>query len=125
MSRFMMFVLPGDHPDAGPDPETVAAMSKFNEELQKAGALLALDGLTPPTEAARVTFGSGGPTVTDGPFAEAKEMVGGYWIIQARTRDEAVEWARRCPLHPGDTIEIRRIAEMEDYSDEVQAIVAD
>jgi hypothetical protein len=123
MSRFMMLVIPSEHTSEGPSPELVAQMMKYNEELLQAGALLALDGLTPPDEAARVQFEDvGRSTVVDGPFAETKELVGGYWIIQARDREEAVEWARRAPMGPGQIIEVRRIAEMEDFSEEVQAV---
>ena len=97
--RFMMFMYPGNQrrgveADA---PRTCAAMSRYNEELRKAGMLLSLDGLHPPGEGARVSFSDGKATVTDGPFAEAKEVVGGYWLIQARSKEEAVEWASRCP----------------------------
>jgi hypothetical protein len=123
MSRFMMLVIPSDHPSEGPSAEDVEQMMKYNEELTKAGVLLALDGLTAPDQAARVQFdGPGRSTVLDGPFAEAKELVGGYWIIQARDRAEAIEWASRAPMAAGDTIEVRRITEMEDFSEEVQAV---
>ena len=120
--RFMLFVYPGDYSGAGEPPlELVEAMNRYNEELTRAGALLALDGLHPPADAARVTHtGAGRPTVTDGPFTEAKEMVGGYWIIQARSKEEAVEWASRAPIGTG-TIEVRRIAEGADYSPEIEA----
>ena len=80
-----------------PDAKAVEAMMKYNESLQKAGVLLALDGLHPPSMGARVSFEGGKPRVTDGPFAEAKEVVGGYWMIQVKSRDEAIEWAKRCP----------------------------
>jgi hypothetical protein len=117
--RFMMFVYSGDA-DAGPTLEMVEAMNRYNEELAKAGALLALDGLHPPSTATRLTFsGADRPTVTDGPFTEAKEFVGGYWIIQARSKEEAIEWASRAPIGDG-TIEVRRIADMADYSPEIQ-----
>ena len=117
--RFMMFVYSGDA-DAGPTLEMVEAMNRYNEELAKAGALLALDGLHPPSTATRLTFsGADRPTVTDGPFTEAKEFVGGYWIIQARSKEEAIEWASRAPIGDG-TIEVRRIADMSDYSPEIQ-----
>jgi hypothetical protein len=106
----MLLVYPGET-DPGPTPERVAAFEPYNEELARAGALLALDGLSPPSAATRVTFAPGErPTVTDGPFTEAKELVGGYWIIQARTKEEAVEWALRAPVGDG-TIEVRQIAE--------------
>jgi hypothetical protein len=123
--RFMMFMYPEiSEADWNPTPEDVAEMGRYNEELRKAGMLLALDGLHPPGEGASVSFdGEGVKAVTDGPFAEAKEVVGGYWIIQARSKDEAVEWAKRCPGR-NCRIEVRRVFEMEDFSAEVQAAVA-
>jgi len=108
-----------------PDPQAVAAMMKYNEQLQQAGVLLALDGLHPPAEAARVTFAGGTPTVTDGPFTEAKEVVGGYWIIQVRSRDEAIQWATRCPAGEHETIEIRQVFDMAEFPPEVQQAVGD
>ena len=118
--RFMLFVYPGET-DEGPSLERVEAMNRYNEELAKAGALLALDGLHPPSTATRLTFSGGDrPTVTDGPFTEAKELVGGYWIIQARSKEEAVEWASRAPVGDG-TIEVRQIAEAADYAPEIEA----
>ncbi len=118
MPRFMLFVYPGET-DPGPMLERVQAMNAFNEELNRAGALLALDGLLPPSAATRVTFRPGErPAVTDGPFTEAKELVGGYWIIQARSKEEAVEWALRAPVGDG-AIEVRQIGEAGDYSPEV------
>jgi hypothetical protein len=116
--RFMLFVYPAEN-DPGPTLEIVQAMNRYNEELAKAGALLALDGLHPPSTATRLTFSGGDrPTVTDGPFTEAKELVGGYWIIQARSKEEAVEWASRAPVGAG-TIEVRQIAEAADYAPEI------
>ena len=118
MPRFMLFVYPGET-DLGPMLERVQAMNAYNEELNRAGALLALDGLLPPSQATRVTFTPGArPAVTDGPFTESKELVGGYWIIQARSKQEAVEWALRAPVGDG-TIEVRQIGEETDYSPEV------
>jgi hypothetical protein len=121
--RFMMLMYPGIGPDAAewePSSEDVGAMTKYNEELSKAGVLLSLDGLRPPEDGARVRFSGGAPTVTDGPFAEAKEVVGGYWLIQAKSKEEAVEWASRCPGADGDFIEVRRVFEMEDFPEDVQ-----
>jgi hypothetical protein len=121
--RFMMFMYPGIDTDAEswqPSAEDVAAMTAYNEELSKAGALLSLDGLRPPGDGARVRFGGEVPTVTDGPFAEAKEVVGGYWLIQASSKEEAVEWATRCPANEGDFIEVRRVFEMEDFPEDAQ-----
>jgi len=103
-----------------PPADAVAKMMKFNEELAKAGALVALDGLHPVAKGARVSFNGGKPKVTDGPFIEAKEVVGGYWIIQTKSKEEAVEWARRVPAAEGDVIEIRQIFEMSDFPPDVQ-----
>jgi len=123
--RFMMFMLPGgelrETGDWGePDAETVGEMSRYNEELTKAGVLLALDGLQPPSKGARVTRSGDRKTVTDGPFAEAKEVIGGYWTIDVKSKEEAVEWASRCPLGEGDVIEVRQVYEMSDFSEDVQ-----
>jgi hypothetical protein len=118
--RFMMFMYPGISEDEWqPDVEAFEAMGRYNEELRKAGMLLSLDGLQPPSEGASVEFSGGATTVTDGPYAEAKEVVGGYWLIQARDKAEAVEWAKRCP---GENcrIEVRRVFEMEDFPADVQ-----
>jgi len=99
--RFMMLMIPAGYekakPGTMPDPKAVAAMMQYNESLQKAGVLLALDGLHPPSMGARVSFAGGKPKVTDGPFAEAKEVIGGYWMIQVKSKEEAIEWASRCP----------------------------
>ena len=117
--RFMLMVIPEAYegakadPDFVPPADLVARMTRFNESMQKAGVLLSLDGLQPPARGVRVRFSGGKATATDGPFTEAKEMVGGYWIIQARSRDEAVEWARRAPMLDGDIIEVRQIQELE------------
>ena len=122
--RFMMLMYPGIDTDPEswePSAEDVGAMTAYNEELTKAGVLLSLDGLRPPVDGARVSFSGGTPSVTDGPFAEAKEVVGGYWLIQASSKEEAVEWASRCPANEGDFIEVRRVYEMEDFPEDVQA----
>ena len=121
--RFMMIMHPrisDDEWSEGPSADAAAAMGKYNEELSKAGVLLALDGLTPPSEGAFVTFAGGKSTVTDGPFTEAKELVGGYWIIDVKTREEALEWASRVPGSDNEMVELRRIYEMSDFSQEVQ-----
>ena len=103
-----------------PPADAVEKMMKFNEELTKAGALIALDGLHPTAKGARVAFAGGKPKVTDGPFIESKEVIGGYWIIQTKSKEEAVDWARRCPASEGDVIEIRQIFEMSDFPADVQ-----
>ena len=121
--RFMMLMIPKGYekaePGAMPSAEAVAAMMKYNESLQKAGVLLALDGLHPPSMGARVTFSGGKPKVTDGPFAEAKEVLGGYWMIQVKSKEEAIEWATRCP---GDdcVVEVRQVQEFSDFPADVQ-----
>lgn len=122
--RFMMLVIPKAYEtgaaDFVPPADLVARMTKYNESLTKAGVLLGLDGLAPPARAARVAFAGGKSRVTDGPFAEAKEMVGGFWMIQARSREEAIEWARRAPMLDGDVIEVRQVQEIEDFPPDVR-----
>ncbi len=122
--RFMMLVIPKgyDKAKAGamPDAEIVAAMTKYNESLQKAGVLLSLDGLHPPSMGARVSFAGGKAKVTDGPFAEAKEVLGGYWMIQVKSKEEAIAWAKHCPMPDGDIVEVRQVQEFEDFPPEVQ-----
>ena len=126
--RFMMLMIPKGYetakPGTMPDAKAVEAMMKYNESLQKAGVLLALDGLHPPSMGARVSFEGGKPRVTDGPFAEAKEVVGGYWMIQVKSRDEAIEWAKRCPGSPNEVIEIRQVQEMSDFPEDVKKAAA-
>ena len=122
--RFMMLVIPKGYesaqPGTAPDAKAVERMMKFNESLQKAGVLLALDGLQPPSTGARVTFTDGKPTVSDGPFAEAKEVLGGYWMIQVKSKDEAVEWAKRAPMGDNEIIEVRQVQEMADFPPDVR-----
>ena len=122
--RFMMIMFPKGYENAKPDtvPELKAmeAMRKYNEQLQKAGVLLALDGLTPPSAGARVTFKDGKSKVTDGPFSEAKEVVGGYWMIQVNSREEALEWASRIPGKDNEMVEVRRVMELTDFPPDVQ-----
>lgn len=126
--RFMMLMIPGGYQSAAPgtvpDAKSVEAMMKYNESLQKAGILLALDGLHPPSMGARVSFPGGKPKVVDGPFPEAKEVVGGYWMIQVKSREEAIEWATRCPGGPNETIEVRQVQEMSDFPPDVQKAAA-
>jgi hypothetical protein len=123
--RYMMLMIPKGYenaqPGTMPDPAAVSAMMKYNEELQKAGVLLALDGLHPPSSGTRISFQGGKPKVTDGPFAEAKEVVGGYWIIQVKSKEEAIEWARRCPASDNEIIEVRQVQEFADFPADVQA----
>lgn len=123
--RFMMLMIPKGYESAKagtmPSADAVAAMMKYNESLKKAGVLLSLDGLHPPSMGARVTFETGKPKATDGPFAEAKEVLGGYWMIQVRSREEAVEWAKRCPASANEIIEIRQVQELADFPANVTA----
>ncbi len=122
--RFMMLMIPKGYekaaPGTMPEAKAVAAMMKYTESLQQAGVLLALNGLHPPSMGARVSFSGGKPTVTDGPFTEAKEIVGGYWMIQVKSKEEAVEWAKRCPASDNEVIEVRQVQEFEDFPPEVQ-----
>jgi hypothetical protein len=122
--RFMLIMYPGAKAQEAPSTasvEDIARMGRFNEALTRAGVLLSVDGLYPDSEGARVRFSGGKGTVTDGPFAEAKELVGGYWIIDVKSKDEAVAWASRCPAWDGDVIEVRRVAELSDFPPEVAA----
>jgi len=122
--RFMMIVIPKGYekakPGAMPDAKLVAEMTKFNESLQKSGVMLSGEGLHPPSMGARVAFAGGKPKVIDGPFAEAKEVIGGFWMIQVKSKAEAIEWAKRCPMPDGDIIEIRQVQEFEDFPADVQ-----
>jgi hypothetical protein len=126
--RFMMLMIPKGYekaaPGTVPDAKGVAAMMKYNESLQKAGVLLSLDGLHPVSMGARVSFRGGKPTVTDGPFVETKEVLGGYWMIEVKSRDEAIAWASRCPAGDNEVIEIRQVLELADFPDDVQKAAA-
>lgn len=122
--RFMMLMIPKGYESAAPgtlpEADAVASMMKYNQALQEAGVLIALDGLHPPSMGARVSFHGGKPKVTDGPFAESKEVLGGYWMIRVDSREEAIEWARRCPGSDNEVIEIRQVMEYEDFPADVQ-----
>ena len=122
--RFMMLVIPKAYEKAGadfvPPADLVAKMTKYNDSLTKAGVLLGLDGLHPPAKGTRVKFSGGTPKVTDGPFTESKELVGGYWMIQVKSKEEAVEWAKRAPMQDGDIIEVRQVQEIEDFPADVR-----
>jgi hypothetical protein len=126
--RFMMLMIPKGYEkaEAGtmPPAEAVAKMMKYNEELKEAGVLLSLDGLHPPSMGVRVTFAGGKPKVTDGPFSEAKEVLGGYWMIQVKSKEEAVEWAKRCPASDNEMIEVRQVQEFADFPEAVQSELA-
>ena len=122
--RFMMLMIPKGYekaaPGTMPDAKAVAAMMQYNESLQKAGVLLGLEGLHPPSMGARIAFAEGKPKVTDGPFIETKEVLGGYWMIQVKSKQEAIEWASRCPASENEVIEIRQVQERSDFPDDVQ-----
>ena len=126
--RFMMLMIPKGYekaaPGTVPDAKAVAGMMKYNESLQKAGVLLSLDGLHPVSTGARVSFSGGKPTVTDGPFIDTKEVLGGYWMIQVNSKQEAVEWASRCPASDNEVIEVRQVQEFTDFPADVQKAAA-
>ncbi len=119
--RFMMIVKASKESEAGvmPSEELLAAMGRYNEQLMKAGVLLDLSGLHPSSKGARVRFSGGKPTVIDGPFSETKELIAGYWLIQVKSKEEAIEWAKRAPAPGGESgeIEIRQLFELEDFGD--------
>jgi hypothetical protein len=126
--RFMMIMFPKEYetakPGFVPNMKDMEKMGQYNEELGKAGVLLALDGLTPPaTMSARVTFKGGKSKVTDGPFPETKEVVGGYWIIEAKSREEALEWASRIPGRDNEMVEVRRMFDASDFDPETQKYI--
>ncbi len=127
--RFMMLMIPKGYEEAKPgtmpDPKAVEAMMEYNESLRKAGVLVALEGLHPPSMGARVTFSDGKPRVTEGPFSGVKEVLGGYWIIDVKSKEEAIEWASRCPASDNEIIEIRQVQEFEDFPKEVQKVIKD
>ncbi|WP_447777135.1 YciI family protein [Variovorax boronicumulans] len=128
--RFMMLMIPHGYESAAPgtvpdDVERVGSMMAFNESLQKAGVLIGCEGLHPPSMGARVSFPGGKPKVVDGPFAEVKEVLGGYWLIDVASRAEAIAWASRCPGSENEVIEIRQVQEMEDFSPEVQDVASE
>jgi hypothetical protein len=126
--RFMMLMIPKGYESAAPDTmppaDAVAAMMKYNEALQAAGVLITCDGLHPPSTGARVSFAGGKPLVTDGPFTESKEVLGGYWMIDVKSREEAIAWAKRCPASANEIIEIRQVQEMADFPPDVQKAAA-
>ncbi|QRN94228.1 YciI family protein [Archangium violaceum] len=126
--RFMMLMIPKGYekaaPGTMPDAKAVAEMMKYNESLKKAGVLRALDGLHPPSMGARVSFSGGKPRVTDGPFAETKEVLGGYWMIEVKSKEEAIEWASRCPAADNEVIEVRQVQEFSDFPADVQQAAA-
>jgi hypothetical protein len=121
--RFMLIVKADQRSEAGvlPTDQELAEMGRFNEEMVKAGVMLAGEGLQASSKGARVRFSGKKPTVIDGPFAEAKELIAGFWLIQARSKEEAVEWARRAPFEDGE-IEVRQVFELEDFGASPEAM---
>ena len=119
--RFMVLVPANEESEAGvmPDTKILEAMGKFNEEMVKAGVMLAGEGLQPTSKGARLKFSGGKVTVTDGPFTESKELIAGFWLIQAKSMDEAVAWMKRAPFDGGTQIEIRQVFETEDFGAEL------
>lgn len=119
--RFMAIMFPGPDAERGITPDTnsdlFVAMGNFNEELVKAGVMLAGEGLHPSSKGARVRFAGGKPQVSDGPFTETKEIIGGFWLLQCKSKEEAVEWIKRAPCPNGEMIELRQVYEMEDFGD--------
>ncbi len=126
--RFMMLMIPKGYekaePGTMPEADAVAAMMKYNEALKEAGILLSLDGLHPPAAGARVSFAGGKPKVTEGPFPGVAECLGGYWMIDVKSKEEAIAWAKRCPASDNEVIEIRQVFEMEEFPDDVQEAAA-
>ena len=118
--RFMVFVIGNEETEAGamPDEEMLTTMGKYNEELAKAGVLLDLSGLQPTSKGARIEYSGKKRTVIDGPFAETKELIAGFWLWQVRSKEEAIEWLKRAPFDGGEEVEIRQVFEMEDFGAE-------
>ena len=115
--RFMVIVKASEESEAGvlPDEKIIAEMGKFNEELVKAGVLLAAEGLHPSSKGARVKFAGGQKIVTDGPFPEAKELIAGFWLWEVKSKEEAIEWLKRAPFDGGTEVELRQVFEAEDF----------
>jgi hypothetical protein len=127
--RFMMLMIPDGYetaqPGKMPDAEAVAAMMKYNDRLKEAGVLLSLDGLHPPAQGARLRFRDGKTSVGHGPFPETREALGGYWMIDVKSQQEAIDWAARCPVSHDAVIEIRQVFEMSEFPEDVQKAAGD
>ncbi|CAN1212920.1 YciI family protein [Tumidithrix helvetica PCC 7403] len=127
--RFMMLMIPKGYenatPGTMPEPKAVEAMMQYNKALQEAGVLLSLEGLHPPSMGARITFSGGKPAATYAPFAGVQEVLGGYWMIQVKSREEAIAWALRCPASENEILEIRQIQEFEDFPPDVQEVASE
>lgn len=120
--QFMMLMIPNvytnnrvSEPEFVPEPQELEAMGRFNDELGKAFKILSINGLHPLQKGVRVSFGKGKPTVIDGPFIETKEVLGGYWLLEADSQAELLKWAQRCPAQEGDTIEIRQVFDLAEF----------
>ncbi|MEE3715361.1 YciI family protein [Tumidithrix elongata RA019] len=127
--RFMMLMIPKGYenatPGTMPEPEAVEAMMQYNKALQEAGVLLSLEGLHPPSMGARIAFSGGKPEVTYAPFAGVQEVLGGYWMIQVKSREEAIAWALRCLASENEILEIRQIQEFEDFTPDIQEVASE
>jgi hypothetical protein len=125
--RFMMLIFPKGYenaaPGAVPQVKAVEAMMRYNNSLKEAGVLLALDGLHPPSEGARVSFSGGKPTVTGGPFPGVQEVLGGYWLIQVKSKAEAIEWAKRCPASDNEIVEVRQVQELSEFPEDIRKAI--
>jgi hypothetical protein len=121
--RFLVLVKPPPaayEADMMPRPELVAKMGAFNADLAKAGVLLAAEGLHPSSKGTRISYAGGKPTVMDGPFVETKELIGGFWVLQVKSKEEAIEWLRRCPFEGDEVVELRQIHDAEDFTTAMQ-----
>lgn len=127
--RFMLLMIPHGYesakPDVMPEPAAVKEMMRFNESLKAAGVLLALEGLHPPSTGARVHFDGGKPRVEPGPFPGVQEALGGFWILDVKSKEEAIQWASRCPASVNEVIEVREIQELEDFPEEIKQVIGD
>jgi hypothetical protein len=127
--RFMMLMIPKGYekaePGVMPDPKAVEAMTKYNESLVKAGILISAEGLHPPAMGARITFSGGTPKVTEGPFPDTKETLGGYWMIRVKSKEEAIAWASKCPAADNEVIEIRQVQEEYEFTDKEKTASTD
>lgn len=127
--RFMLLMIPKGYesaaPGAMPQAAAVEAMMDYNRTLQEAGILISCEGLHPPSMGVRVSFSSGKPLITDGPFTETKEVLGGFWLIKVNSKAEAIRWASLCPAGDNEIIEVRQIQEMDDFPEDIQNIAAD
>ena len=121
--QFLMLMIPAVYqggktvePGFVPDPKKIEEMGRFNEEMGKALKIISINGLHPQNTGARVSFAGGKPSVTDGPFIETKEVIGGYWLVEAPSKEEVLKWVQRCPADPGDVIEVRQVFELADFA---------